>query len=80
MTGEEFAARTVFPFLLTRNGRTLSLAETKLLYQGLNDDLSQFLGGSAGCWRGPATSASRSPFRAPRARPPALCGLLPMRG
>jgi hypothetical protein len=47
MTGEEFAARTVFPFLLTRNGRTLSLAETKLLYQGLNDDLSQVLGGSA---------------------------------
>jgi hypothetical protein len=47
MTGEEFAARTVFPFLLTRNGRTLSLAETKLLYRGLNDDLSQLLGGSA---------------------------------
>lgn len=47
MTGEEFAARTVFPFLLTRNGRTLSLAETKLLYHGLNNDLSQVLGGGA---------------------------------
>jgi hypothetical protein len=47
MIGEEFAARTVFPFLLTRNGGTLSLAQTKLLYQGLNVDLSQVLGGSA---------------------------------
>jgi hypothetical protein len=47
MTGEEFAARTVFPFLLTRNGRTLSFAETKLLYHGLNKDLSQLPGGSA---------------------------------
>jgi hypothetical protein len=47
ITGEEFAARTVFPFLLTRNGRPLSFAETKLLYHGLNKDLSQLPGGSA---------------------------------
>jgi hypothetical protein len=47
MTGEEFVARTVFPFLITRNERTLSLAEAKLLYRGLNDDISQVCGGSA---------------------------------
>jgi hypothetical protein len=47
MTGEEFAARTVFPFLLTPKERTLSLAETKLLYHGLNDDLSLVIDGTA---------------------------------
>jgi hypothetical protein len=37
---EEFSIPTVFPFLLLRYGRPCSLAEAKLLYQAMNEDLS----------------------------------------
>ena len=35
---DEFAARTIFPFLIVRDGRPLSLAKTRVLHQALNMD------------------------------------------
>lgn len=37
---DEFAARTVFPFVMKRNGRLCSVAEAKALYHALNQDLA----------------------------------------
>jgi len=37
---DEFAARTVFPFLMKRNGRLCSVTEAKALYHALNEDLA----------------------------------------
>ena len=45
---EEFAARTILPFLLRRTGRALSLPESAMLYRALNDDVSAFLPATAG--------------------------------
>jgi len=36
---DEFAARSIFPFTVTHNGRALSLAETRVLHRALNADL-----------------------------------------
>jgi selenocysteine lyase/cysteine desulfurase len=35
---DEFAARTIFPFIVVRDGRPLSLADTRTLHQALNMD------------------------------------------
>lgn len=43
-TDEEFSAPSVFPFLLMRQGRPCSMAEARLLYQAMNEDLSTVMG------------------------------------
>jgi hypothetical protein len=44
---EEMAVRTIFPFLVRRSGRVLSLAECGVLYRALNQDISAPLPGAA---------------------------------
>jgi len=39
-SADEFAARTVFPFLMKRSGRLCSVTEAKALYHALNEDLA----------------------------------------
>jgi hypothetical protein len=48
--GDEFAARTIFPFKVMRDGRALSFAQARLLHQALNMDLATcgFGGSDAG--------------------------------
>ena len=38
---DEMAVRTIFPFLVYRDGAPMTLAETKIIYQALNQDLSK---------------------------------------
>jgi hypothetical protein len=38
---DEMAVRTIFPFLVYRDGAPMSLSETKIVYQALNRDLSE---------------------------------------
>jgi hypothetical protein len=38
--GDELAPRSIFPFTVRRDGRTLSLAQARLLHQALNMDLA----------------------------------------
>jgi hypothetical protein len=45
---DEMAARTIFPFLPHRAGAPLALAEARLLYRALNEDVAALLPGSAG--------------------------------
>jgi hypothetical protein len=45
-TDEEFSMPTVFPFLPLRDGQSCSLAEAKLLYRAMNEDLSAIMGAS----------------------------------
>ncbi len=46
---DEFAARTILPFTVRRDGRALSFAQTRLLHQALNMDLATYgFGGSDG--------------------------------
>jgi hypothetical protein len=40
---DEFAIRTIFPFLVRGNGRLLSQAQTAALYRALNDDVAALL-------------------------------------
>jgi selenocysteine lyase/cysteine desulfurase len=40
---DEFTARTVFPFVMKRNGRLCSVAEAKALYHALNQDLARIV-------------------------------------
>lgn len=40
---EEMAVRTIFPFIVKRNGRALSQAQAAMLYHALNDDVSPLL-------------------------------------
>ncbi len=40
---EEMAVRTIFPFIVKRNGRALSQAQAATLYHALNDDVSPLL-------------------------------------
>jgi len=40
---EEFAARTIFPFLIRRNGQLLAREPATLLYRALNDDVAAFM-------------------------------------
>ncbi|MEJ2376363.1 MAG: hypothetical protein P8Y71_13425 [Pseudolabrys sp.] len=42
-TDEEFSVPTVFPFLMLRNGQPCSLAEAKVLYRAMNEDLSAIM-------------------------------------
>jgi hypothetical protein len=44
---EEFALRTIFPFLMLREGTPISLAEGRALYRALNEDLAALLPASA---------------------------------
>ncbi|AMA59194.1 hypothetical protein [Bradyrhizobium sp. CCGE-LA001] len=43
---EEFAQRTIFPFLLLRDGKPVSIAETAAVHQALARDMSEEIGGS----------------------------------
>jgi hypothetical protein len=38
---DEMSVRTIFPFLLYRNGAPMSLSETKIVYRALNQNLSE---------------------------------------
>lgn len=40
---DEFSVRTVFPFVVKRNGMPLSLAESRTIYQALNDDVCEII-------------------------------------
>jgi hypothetical protein len=39
----EFGVRTIFPFVMRRKGRPLSMAEARLVHQALNEDVSALL-------------------------------------
>jgi hypothetical protein len=43
---EEFGSRSIFPFLVMRHGRPLTLAQSRALYAALNRDLSPIVGTS----------------------------------
>ncbi|MFK4506148.1 hypothetical protein LPJ38_31315 [Bradyrhizobium daqingense] len=43
---EEFAQRTIFPFLLLRDGKPVSIAETCAVHRALARDMSEEIGGS----------------------------------
>ncbi|QIO32892.1 hypothetical protein [Bradyrhizobium sp. 1(2017)] len=43
---EEFAQRTIFPFLLLRDGKPVSIAETGAVHQALARDVNEEIGGS----------------------------------
>ena len=45
---EELAVRTIFPFLMRRNGQRMPLAECTTVYRALNHDLSALLPSAAG--------------------------------
>ncbi len=47
-TDQEFSARTIFPFVVTHDGRPLSLAEAKLLHHALNVDVAELTGAPIG--------------------------------
>ncbi|TQF29993.1 hypothetical protein [Bradyrhizobium sp. UNPA324] len=44
---EEFAQTTIFPFMLLRGGKPVSIAETNAVHQALARDMSQEISGSA---------------------------------
>lgn len=43
---EEMASRTIFPFLLERDGKALSVAQAAIVYRALNADVASLLPGS----------------------------------
>ncbi|WP_375304795.1 hypothetical protein WI560_21745 [Bradyrhizobium sp. A11] len=43
----EFAQTTIFPFMLLRGGKPVSIAETNAIHQALARDMSQAIGGTA---------------------------------
>ncbi len=45
---EEFSVRTIFPFVPTRDGRPLSLAQAKILHHALNIDVAGLTGAPIG--------------------------------
>lgn len=44
---EEFAQTTIFPFILLRDGRPVSIAETGAVHRALAHDMNEAIGGSA---------------------------------
>ena len=50
-TDEEFSAQSIFPFLPLRHGQPCSLAEAKLLYRAMNEDLSAMMSASGSSQR-----------------------------
>ena len=44
---DEFAQTTIFPFMLLRDGKPVSIAETNVIHQALARDMNEQIGGSA---------------------------------